>query len=323
MIQELEFQADKSSYMKQANKFHMTTQGRVRTENLGSVLLNYIKQRTYNSPKNTIIVIVGEPGSGKSNAGVKILEKLNPMLFERNTPIEALKKRVSFTPEGFSECVDNGTKKGDVIIYDEPQISYNSRDFMSNTNKLLNKILTTYRHRQLITIFCTPSLSYIDAQARKLVTLFVEMKDMQQKKGYAMAKVYKFKYNGLMDEYMPNKIRFVDNADGCLKEISDVYFGRLSPEIEEAYKTISFEFKRGVVKDVNKKLRNEVQEMKERPVLNLIEKEVIKLKYNKKMNVDGIAEELGLPRSKIRKAYRDLKKRGINFTNKSMQSLLS
>lgn len=288
-----------------------------------SILVSYIKDRVYNSPKNVIIVIVGEPGTGKSNLGIALLHKLNPELFEEMTPEEVLEKRLAFNPTRFLEIInDPETKKGSVVVFDEPQINFNSRDFYSTTNKMINKVLTTFRHRQLITIFCTPSLSYIDSQARKLMSLFIEPYNMNMKEGYIKARVYKYQYNAYMDKVFRPKIRFQDPNDRTLKVLSTISVRRLPPRIERAYKEVSHKFKRDITKDVQKKLKGEIDSLKEKPVLTMLEKEVIKLKVNKKKNKEEMAEELGLPKAQINKVYKDLKKKGLGV-NKAVLEMVN
>ena len=287
-----------------------------------SILIEWIKNRVYNSPKNVIICIVGEPGTGKSIAGVVFLHRLNPELFEEYSPEEVMEQRVAFNPQRFLEIIEApNTKKGSVIVFDEPQINYNARDFFSTTNKLIIKVLTTYRHRQLVTIFCTPSLSYIDSQARKLMTLFIEPYYMNVKEGYVKARVYQYNYNAYMDKVFRPKIRFFDPKDNTLKILSTISIPRLPPNIEMAYKKVSHSFKRSITKDVQKKLKGELKQLKEKPALTMIEKEVIKLKINKKLSKREISEHLGLPLANITRVYKGLRKKGLGV-NKATYQLL-
>lgn len=303
----------------------LTKDNIVRTESLGSVFLNYLKQKIFSTPQNIIIAIVGEPGTGKSIAGVKILLKMNPyLLMDRKPAVEILKERIAFTPERFTEILENGKlKKGDVIIFDEPQVTYNSRDFMSVTNKLLNKILTTYRYRQLITIFCTPNLNFIDSQARKVLTCVIEMKSVDIKNGVSYGKVYRYYSNNVYNMSYPIKLRFIDKNDGTLKEINGINFTRLEPEFEKAYRFLSENYKLNVQKEVKVKLVNEIRDIKDKPNLSLVEREIVKLKVNHNYSSDEIATHLGLPKRIIKKHIREMRKRGIVWGRAYLKELLS
>lgn len=286
-----------------------------------NVFIEWIRNKIYKSPSNVIIIVVGMPGSGKSNIGVKLLSLLNPEIFEYMTAEEAIEQRVAFTPQQFLQKLSI-LKKGDVIVFDEPQINYNARNFFSETNKLINKVITSYRHQQLITIFCTPSMSYVDSQARKVMTLFIEPHTMNQKRGYLLAKVYEQKYNAYMDKIYRKKIRFIDGYDRTLKELNDLKVLRLDPELENAYKKISNKFKIDVRKEVQEKLASELEIQKQGPALTAIEKQVIELKIKERMTKDEIGEHLGLPKASLTKIYKSIKAKGIKMNKKSLKLLV-
>jgi ABC-type multidrug transport system ATPase subunit len=279
-----------------------------------SVLMNYIINQIYHSPKNVIIVVVGQPGTGKSNTGVKLMYELNPELKTRDAD-EVMNERVAFNSDRFMEILQDGRlHKGDVVIWDEPQVGLNSRDAMTKYNKLINSVLTTFRHRQLVTIFCTPSLSYIDSAARKVISLFISMGDMNVQQGWSNIKVYQFKYNALADEYVPMRIRFMDGRDHTLKEYAGGRVYRLPPNVEAAYKKHSVSWKTEIVSSVKSKLNKELAEAKVKPVLANIERELLSLKFDKHMDKDEIVDHTGLQKGEVTRIFKDLKRRGIKIT---------
>jgi len=292
-------------------------------EESNSVFLNYLRQRVLASPQNALILIIGETGSGKSYAGISLLYHLNKKHFLNKKPYEALKERIAFTPQRFLEIIDKGNlQKGDVIIFDEPQVNYNSREFMSETNKLLNKLITTYRYRQLITIFCTPSKSFIDSQARKIINISIEMKLLNAKEGFSIGKPYIHKNLDLFDECKYIKIRYKDRKDYCVKILNTIKFKRLPLEIEMAYKSLSENFKKEIQTEVFQKIKKECQGLTNKPSLSLLEKEIIKLKISG-ATIYAMSNNTGLPVRVIRKTIKDMRKKGIVWGRKYLKELLS
>jgi len=119
-----------------------------------------VRDRVYNQNKNWLCVVLGETGSGKSYCAMTIAELLDP---EFNID------RVCFTPREFMNLLNSGgLKKGSAIILDEAGILLSSRNWYSVTNKLINYVLQSFRHRNLFCLFTTPSISFLDSQARLL-----------------------------------------------------------------------------------------------------------------------------------------------------------
>lgn len=147
-----------------------------------SFILNYVRNRIVRK-KNALIAIVGGTGSGKSYSALSIGEQLDP-----NFDIT----RVAFTPVEFLDLIRDEAKlpHGSVIVLDEGQLSVSSREWFSIQNKLLNQVLSTFRYKQLVVIFTTPDLSFIDSQARKLFHMYMETVSINRKKGIATLKPF-------------------------------------------------------------------------------------------------------------------------------------
>ena len=59
-------------------------------------------------------------------------------------------------------------KKGSAIVFEEAGIGMSSKNWQSVTNKLLNFLIQTFRHRNFVLIFNTPYMDFVDASTRKL-----------------------------------------------------------------------------------------------------------------------------------------------------------
>lgn len=88
------------------------------------------------------------------------------------------------TAKEFIQIVDD-SRRGDCVIWDEAGVSLSSRKWHSLSNILTGEVLQTYRVNYLTVFFVTPDLSFVDVQARRLMTLFVENKRYTEKEGHA------------------------------------------------------------------------------------------------------------------------------------------
>ena len=98
--------------------------------------------------------------SGKSYCALSMAKQLDKRFTMDN---------VVFTPEELMNLVESDKlKKGSVIVWDEAGVGISHRSWQSQTNKLINYLLQTFRHRNFILIFTSPHLDFIDASTRKL-----------------------------------------------------------------------------------------------------------------------------------------------------------
>jgi hypothetical protein len=79
------------------------------------------------------------------------------------------------TPREFLQAIDD-SRKGDSLVWDEMGVSMSARKWQSLSNILTGETLQTYRVNKLNVWFVVPDMSFIDVQARKLMTLFREVK---------------------------------------------------------------------------------------------------------------------------------------------------
>ena len=127
----------------------------------------HLWNRTHWYDYNTAQVITGDPGCGKTKFGVLSAFLINPKRFNENHYVNKAKE--------FLQAVDDG-KTGDAIVWDEVGVSLSSRRWHSLSNILTAETLQTYRAKKLTVFFVVPDLSFVDVQARKLMTSYVEIK---------------------------------------------------------------------------------------------------------------------------------------------------
>ena len=228
-------------------------------------VLRYIGNRVNNSNKNFLCAFVGSTGSGKSWSCCAAAEEYAKMygidfnpLYHVISSLEELLILVT-EPEATRKI-----KFGSVIVFDEPQVEGNSRDWQSDINRALSQLISTFRNQRLIVFFATPYLEMIDKQTRllfhgefkvegydkntKITTIKPRFIEWNKKKGDFYRKMliiqYKTKDKDVMNITKLNRWHLPCPSQGII----DVYEGK----------------KKHFTDDLNKKLLNQIQLQKKR-----------------------------------------------------------
>lgn len=185
--------------------------------------VDFAKQRIKDN-KNLLAIFLGGTGSGKTYASLRYAE-----LIDKKFSVD----RVVFTTEEFMNVLNSGLKSGSVVVYDEIGVGHNARQWHSMANQMFNYILQTFRHRNIIVLFSTPDLSFLDKAARKLIHLtfttvninkddkLCELKPLLTQNNPTYDKIYR-KYPVIL-------------SMGKQQTINRVKFGLPSAELVEAY----------------------------------------------------------------------------------------
>jgi len=168
--------------------------------------VTYIHQRIARK-KNFMALITGEVGSGKSYTSLSIGEQTDPS-FNAG--------RVVFDPLELINLIEHGEKvdgemrklpRGSVIIFEEAGVGFNNKNWMSKTNKMLNYVFQTFRHKGYILILNTPYADFIDSASRKIFQAeFHTMKILQQKK-LCQIKPQLIQYNSRYKKYYYKQLK--------------------------------------------------------------------------------------------------------------------
>lgn len=132
-----------------------------------AIYLKYLWLRVHKHQFNTAIATTGDTGSGKTRGAILKGYILNPRRFNETCYVNS--------PREFLQAIDD-SRMGDSIVWDEVGVSMSSRKWQSLSNILTAETLQTYRVNKLTVFFCLPDLSFCDVQARKLMTIYEEVK---------------------------------------------------------------------------------------------------------------------------------------------------
>jgi hypothetical protein len=145
-----------------------------------SWIIQKVLSRLHNKNQNWICVICGPTGTGKSYTALRIAELIDP-----DFDID----RCTFHAEEFLNLVNSGVlKTGSAIILDEAGVGIPARQWYDICNKSVNYVLQTFRRENVALIMTTPSLSFIDVQARMLSHAYVDTQKIDRKKKMVLVK---------------------------------------------------------------------------------------------------------------------------------------
>lgn len=139
--------------------------------------LKYIWNRIHRLQFNWNMIVTGDTGSGKTKFATTLAYVLNPKRFNADYYTNSV--------ADFLDIVENKTKKGDTVVFDETGANLSAREWYSIGNILAGQALQTYRNKNLCVIFCTPDPSFTDIQLRRLLNCFVVMKRYNVSQSYA------------------------------------------------------------------------------------------------------------------------------------------
>lgn len=145
-------------------------------------IIRYISNRVLKSNKNFLCALTGPTGVGKSWCAVALAEDLKEY---NGIPFEPSKQIVSSVKQILQLVKDkkttNDIENGSPIVFEEPQISANARNWHDESNKMLASLLSIFRSERLIVFFTTPFLEDIDKQSRKLFHAKFEVQSYDSK----------------------------------------------------------------------------------------------------------------------------------------------
>lgn len=138
--------------------------------------------------KNFIGIFTGPTGSGKTYAAMSMACQLDKNFGPR---------QIVFGLKGLMSLINSGgdLKIGSVILWDEVQVGGNAKNWQSLTNKLINLLLSTFRHKQFILLMTSPYSDFIDASVRKLIHAEFEVVGIDYKKKKTKVKPLLLQYN--------------------------------------------------------------------------------------------------------------------------------
>lgn len=261
--------------------------------------VEYVNQRIANN-KNFLLMISGPTGSGKTWGGLSIGE-----LLDEDFNIE----RVIFKGSELMALVNSGNlKPGSVILWDEAGIDLSSRSWQSMMNKMLNFLLQTFRHKNIILILTAPYGDFIDISSRKLFHAEFETQGINKAKKTCTMKPKLLQYNPSNKKWYRKYLIKVVKGLGAIK-IERWAIPKPSKELIKLYEEKRERFTRELNKDIERSLMK-VEKTEDK----LTDKQKLILEYweDGEFNQTIIANEIEMARTQVSQNFKWMKNKGYD-----------
>jgi len=212
-------------------------------EGMDYSLVRYIHRRIKNN-KNFLATITGPTGSGKSWSALSMAELIDPNFSVNN---------VIFKGRELMKLINEGElKAGSVIIWDEAGIDLSNRNWQSVTNKMLNALLQTFRHRNFILFFTVPYHDFIDSSSKKLFHADFETQKINKGEQKVIIKPKLLQYNSNLSKWYRKYLKV--SLKGSIVKIRRWKVPKPSDELIKEYEIKRKMFTKNLNKDIDKQL---------------------------------------------------------------------
>ncbi|MCX6748217.1 MAG: hypothetical protein NT076_01285 [Candidatus Pacearchaeota archaeon] len=188
--------------------------------------VRWIKKRIANN-LNFICLFQGATGIGKTWSAMSMSEMIDNE-FNVNQIVFDFKELMSvINSDWFKQ------KKWKIIIFDEPQITISNRNWQSINNKLMNYLLSTFRHQNIILIFCSPYVDFLDSQSMKLLHCVFECVGVNKKTKLSRVRPKIQQYNSYMKKMYQHPLYVIRGKKTIA--LRDWFIPKPSNELIEQY----------------------------------------------------------------------------------------
>jgi len=266
--------------------------------------ITYIKGRIKKN-KNFLGFISGQTGSGKSWTSLSIAQVL-----DKNFNID----RVVFSALELMNLINSGElKRGSVIVFEETGIEMNNRSWASITNKMLNYLMQTFRHKNLILIMNSPYMDFVDSATRKLFHAELQTVSINFKTNQCRIKPQIIQYNSRNQKFYYKRLRVITNEGSIPVGLWAV--NKPSDDLIKAYEIKKRKFTDGLNDRIMDELITEYdkKDKKKPSELTDIQEDTLNMLQDG-MTVPQIAIARGRAESVVHNAISLIKKKGYNIT---------
>jgi hypothetical protein len=189
------------------------------------IFIGALRNRIEDS-RHFIVMIVGEPRSGKSYSALRIAE-----LVDQDFSLDNL----VYSPAEFLKLVKT-REEGNVIVFDEAGVKIFSREWQSKMNKALAKVFQILGYKHLGIILTFPSVMFVDKAIRRLFNYILLAKGFSREHEVSFCKAYyNLPTNYVLGTEILSPFSIRDNDSGQKVDASDLVFRkpRLADKYEE------------------------------------------------------------------------------------------
>ena len=203
--------------------------------------------------ENVNAIAEGSTGSGKTYLQIQTGIDTDPEFDPQ--------RQIVFTHSQLMKLINDpwfAAKKYKVIIFEELQIAQNARAWQSKTNKLLNMLLSTYRHRGIILLVNCPFMDYIDKQSLKLFHLLMQTRGKDLKRNVCKTRLKILQWSSKKKDFYYHSI-YVRYPDGKVVKTPFYNIAKPPKEVTDVYERMKMEF----TNKLNAKIERELGKMED------------------------------------------------------------
>lgn len=169
--------------------------------------IHYFANRVLNNNKNFLCAVTGQTGSGKSWLSGAVAEIYSNLYDIGYNP----RIHILFSVKELLDLINRKDllevlPPGSIILFDEPQVSANARDWRSEANQILGTLTSTFRNMRLIVLFATPFLEFIDKQSRILFHAEIEVNGFDKTRNMTLCKPRFLEWNAKKGEFYKKRL---------------------------------------------------------------------------------------------------------------------
>lgn len=261
----------------------------------------YIRQRIQKN-KNFLGFISGPTGSGKSYSTLRICEEIDP---EFNID------KCVFGGLELMNLINSGTlRSGSAVAFEEVGVELSNKNWASITNKMLNYLLQTFRHRNFILIMNSPYMDFVDASTRKLFHAEMQTVSIDFKKQEVLLKPQLIQYNSRLQKFYFKRLKVI-RPEG--KVPVDVWrVAKPSEHLRLSYEQKKTDYTNRLNKKIVYELETIENKGKKKKQLTLIQEETLNM-LREGFVVEQIAKQRSRAPQVIRETITGLKNKGYKL----------
>lgn len=276
-----------------------------------SAIVTLTKKRLKND-LNMVSMFTGPLGSGKTCSGISFSQELEPEF--------DIDKQIVFNFRQCMQLINSDwfkQKKIKIILWDEPQISISNRAWQSQINKLVNYLLSTFRHQNIILIFCAPYKDFLDSQTMKLLHWEFQCSKIDKKKNLCHVYPKYQQYNPQKKKTYPHPLYVIVDNKRKLMRIWKIK--KPNKESIKIYETNKINFTNNLNKDIQDTLDDmdkikEIEHKKNKKPLTELQEKILEC-WKKGMIQKDIVKKFKENQGKISKNEQYMRNKGYYKEN--------
>jgi hypothetical protein len=177
---------------------------------------------------NSIMLILGPRGIGKTYLAMKVAETLSEKMHGRKFTVDDVAFDLSEILSRIKYHEDNNEKWA-WILFDEAGLEIFARNFMDDINKVMSYVMQSFRSTKVNLIVCVPHPDMVDLHVRNMADFWIDMR------GRGKAKVYKTRLVSFRSGIRTPLYCTIENASLPSKQLYEAYEGKKKSYLDRKY----------------------------------------------------------------------------------------